>query len=78
MRIGCIGEEAFSIKDMNFVYAIRHHLFLHIAQIVACADAFQLYAKCIGQFTTFGKKFETNIGNSVALYLTINKYVIHN
>ena len=78
MGIRSIWEQTFGIKDMNSVYAKRNDLFLNTFQTSTSTNTFKLYAKGIGQFTSFSKELKTYIGNCLAFNLTIYKYTIHN
>ena len=44
----------------------------------ACYDSLKLYAKFIGEFTTFCKEFETYLLNGGLVNFAIYKYVVHN
>src|SRR5574344_138889 len=62
---------------MYLVHTVRNHLLFNIIEMSAHEDSLQLHTELVGEFATFGAKFQTYISNLVAFKFTIYKYVIH-
>ena len=76
MGIGGVRIHAGVVHFVDHVCAVWHERLIHVTEVVAYYEGFQLHSEFVGEHAAFGEQFETDVGHMVFVPLAVDDEVV--